>query len=137
MGELAMKRVLWLCLALLVFPLLTGMSSSFDVVADLEKPGGPYFSLEKKKFLWMTEQGVLLNSFSVVEKREGQWDYTRPLWQFSLAPGSALKVGQIQYGKTPAGFKETAEAKPLVSGTQYQAYGIGSGASGGKTFVMK
>lgn len=132
-----MKKVLRLCAAFLVFPLLTGLSSSFGVVPDLATPGGPYFNLEKKKFLWGTQKEVLLNSFSVVEKRDEKWDYTRPLWRFSLAPGNALEIGQIQYGKTPQGFSETDPAKPLIVGTEYHAYGIGSGANGGITFIIK
>jgi len=132
-----MKNVKRLLATFFVFIFLTGLSSTFDIVVDVINPGCPCFKLQKRGLFWRVEKQVELNSFSVVEKVQGKWDYKNPLWEFTLKPGDALVVSQFEYGKTPVGFLETTKAKALVAGVQYQAFGAGPGARGSSDFVIK
>jgi len=116
--------------------LLTGMSTQFDVVVDLNTQGGPYFKLEQNKLLW-GKKPVALNSLMVVAKKGRDWDYTDPLWSFALEPGDAKTVGQVRYGQVPDGFKPGMAARSLRSGQQYFVLISGAGGTGGRQFIMK
>lgn len=117
--------------------LVTGISSRFDILVECSSLRQPCFKLEKKNLLPKTKSDVELNSFRVVEKKSGTWDYSNPLWAFELKPGIGLKISRFQYGETPNGFLETTRAKQLAVGVPYLAIGFGLGSTGSSEFVVE
>ena|ERR1700674_1893796 len=122
-----MKTISRIAIGFIAIFLIVGFSSRFNILVEDLNSGQPCFKLDGGQ--------VELNSFLVVEKREGKWDYKHPLWAFELKPGSALRVKQFNYGAVPSGFLETTTAKQLLSGVPYLAVGAGPGSAGSSEFI--
>lgn len=49
----------------------------------------------------------------------------QPLWNIEARGGRCVRLGQIAYGETPAGFTALTPAEPLRSGVVYEAAAYG------------
>ncbi|WP_157198244.1 hypothetical protein [Methylomonas sp. DH-1] len=100
-----MKKILHFIFWIVFFFSVTGFSSTFNIVVNTQSEQ-PSFVLEKRNPITGLASSVEINSFVIVEKKNGNWDEINPLWAFELEPGKDLEVKQFKYGEAPAGFYE-------------------------------
>ncbi|SRR6266540_4731371 len=133
-----MNKIIFCAILTVFLACNCGCSYHFDIIVDDLGSVQPTFKFSKP--LFASPKGVKnrieLNSFRVVEKKGGTWDYKNPMWAFGLKPGAALVVDHIRHGAVPGGFTETTKAKPLLVGVSYLAIGFGLGSGGSQEFVL-
>ena len=82
------------------------------------------------------ESEVPMNSFSIIEERNGSWDYTAPAWSGERRSGSYQTVKEIVYGIPVSGLN-WSQARELVIGRHYMAEMSGAGMAVAVEFVIK
>lgn len=138
MPAFLIKKKYYLLSVLFIVFCTTGCSYKLGITPFELHGTKPIFMFSKP--IWTSPVGdmntVQLNSFKIVEKKEGKWDHEHPLWAFKLPPGATLTIESIRYSVLPPGYAETDKAKDLSRGVTYLAIANSAGSGGSVEFSL-
>jgi hypothetical protein len=115
---------------------IIGCSYRFEITLNQIIPYNPEFRLEKPYFITPIGGEVPIENFSVITKKNGEWNYEDPVWRIDAENGRNKRVKAIKYGIIPEGFIESSENRNLKSNTPYLAIGFSAGGHSSLEFYF-